>query len=157
MGILGVDDEELSGLYQRPCRLGVGVEGKVVLLVERSLALSYPRYVFTSDEFCLGEGNMDIDVLAVGFQLGIGDRDKFGVHHVDEQVGAVQFYAASRNLAEVVGLDVVKDLLEKWMQSLVAGTVLEIGLDHGDEWTHPNPPYMEGELGRCYVKRLNIS
>jgi hypothetical protein len=87
---------------------------------------------------------MDVDILTVGFQLGTGGRDKFGVHHVDEQVGTLQFYTADRNLAEVVGLDVVKNLLEKRMQSLVAGTVLEIGLDHGDEWTHPNPPYMEG-------------
>ena len=144
MSILGVDDEKLSGLYQRPCRLRVGVEGKVVLLVERSLALSYSGDVFASDEFCLGEGNVDVDVLAVGFQLGIGGRDKLGIHHVDEQVGTVQFYAAGRNLAEVVGLDVVKHLLEKRMQALVAGTVLEMGLDHGNEWTHPNPPYMEG-------------
>ena len=144
MGILGVDDEELSGLYQIPCRSGIGVEGKVALLVERSLALSYPRYVFASDEFCLGEGNVDVNVLAMGFQLGTGDRDKFGVHHVDEQVGTVQFYATRFYLGEVVGLYVVKNLLEKRMQSLVAGTVLEIGLDHGDKWTHPNPPYMEG-------------
>ena len=144
MSILRIDDEELSGLYQRPCRLGIGVKSKVVLLVERSLALSYPRYVFASDEFCLGEGNMDVDVLAVGFQLGTGGRDKLGIHHVDEQVGTVQFYTAGWNLAEVVGLDVVKHLLEKRMQSLVAGTVLEMGLDHGDKWTHPNPPYMEG-------------
>lgn len=144
MGVFGVDDKELTGLYQRPCRLGIGVEGKVVLLVERSLALSHPRNVFAGDEFCLGEGDVDVDVLAVCFQLGTGGRDKLGVHHVDEQVGTVQFYAAGRNLAEVVGLDVVKHLLEKRMQSLVAGTVLEIGLDHGDEWTHPNPPYMEG-------------
>ena len=144
MSILGVDDEELSGLYQRPCRLGIGVEGKVVLLVERSLALSYPRDVFASDKFCLGEGDVDVDVLAMGFQLGAGGRDKFGVHHDDEQIGTVQFYAAGRNLAKVVGLDVVKNLLEKRMQSLVAGTILEIGLDHGNEWTHPNPPYMEG-------------
>ena len=156
MSILGIDDKELSGLYQRPYGLGIGVEGKVVLLVERSLALSHPRNVFAGDEFCLGEGDVDIDVLAVGFQLGIGGRDKLGVHHVDEQVGTVQFYAAGRNLAEVVGLDVVKHLLEKRMQSLVEGTVLEMGLYHGDKWTHPNPPYMEGELGRCYVKRLNI-
>ena len=144
MGVLGIYNEELSGLYQIPCRLGIGVKSKVVLLVERSLALSYPRGVFASDEFCLGEGNMDVDVLPVGFQLGTGYRDKFGVHHVDEQVGTVQFYATGRNLAEVVGLDVVKHLLEKRMQALVAGTVLEIGLDHGDKWTHPNPPYMEG-------------
>ena len=75
MGILGIYNEELSGLYQRPCRLGIGVEGKVVLLVERSLALSYSRYVFASDEFCLGEGNVDVNVLAVGFQLGTGGRD----------------------------------------------------------------------------------
>ena len=33
MSILGVDDKEFSGLYQRPCGLGIGVEGKVVLLV----------------------------------------------------------------------------------------------------------------------------
>ena len=144
MGVLGIYNEELSGLYQRPCRLGVGVEGKVVLLVERSFALSYSGDVFASDEFCLGEGNVDVDVLAVGFQLGASGRDKFGVHHVDEQIGTVQFYAAGRNLAKVVGLDVVKHLLEKRMQSLVEGTVLEMGLYHGDKWTHPNPPYMEG-------------
>ena len=144
MGVFGIDDKELSGLYQRPCGLGIGVEGKVVLLVERSLALSYSGDVFASDEFCLGEGNVDVDVLAVGFQLGTGGRDKLGIHHVDEQVGTVQFYTAGRNLAEIIGLDVVKHLLEKRMQSLVAGTVLEIGLDHGDKWTLPNPPYMEG-------------
>ena len=144
MCILGIDDKELSGLYQRPCGLGIGVEGKVVLLVEGSLALSYPRYVFACDEFCLGEGNMDVDILTVRFQLGTGGRDKFGVHHVDEQIGTVQFYAAGRNHAKVVGLDVVKHLLEKRMQSLVEGTVLEMGLYHGDKWTHPNPPYMEG-------------
>lgn len=130
MGVFGIDDKELSGLYQRPCGLGIGVEGKVVLLVEGSLALSYPRYVFACDEFCLGEGNMDVDILTVGFQLGTGGRDKFGVYYVDEQVGTVQFYTAGRNLAEIVGLDVVKNLLEKRMQSLVAGTVYEMGLYH---------------------------
>ena len=144
MGILGIDDKELSGLYQRPCRLGIGVEGKIVLLVKGRFALSHPRDMFACDEFCLGEGNMDVDILTVGFQLGTGGRDKFGVHHVDEQVGAVQLYTAGRNLAEVIGLDVVKHLLEKRMQSLVEGTVLEMGLYHGDKWTHPNPPYMEG-------------
>lgn len=144
MGVFGIDDKELTGLYQRPCGLGIGVEGKVVLLVKGRFALSHPRDVFASDEFRLGKRDVNVNVLAVCFQLGTGGRDELGIHHVDEQVGAVQLYTAGRNLAEVVGLDVVKNLLEKRMQSLVAGTVLEIGLDHGDKWTHPNPPYMEG-------------
>ena len=75
MCILGVDDEELTGFYQRPCGLGIGIEGKVVLFVERRFALSHPRDVFASDEFCLGEGDVDVDVLAVCFQLGTGGRD----------------------------------------------------------------------------------
>ena len=42
MSILGINNEELARLYQRPCGLGIGVEGKVVLLVKGRLALSYP-------------------------------------------------------------------------------------------------------------------
>mgnify|MGYP006386230613 CR=1 FL=1 len=144
MCVLGIDDEELTGFDQCPCGTGIGVEGKVIFLVERSLALSHSRDMLHSYEFGLSKGDMDVDVLAMGFQFGTGNRNKFCVHHIDEKTVAVQFYTASRNFAEIVGLDVVKGLLEQRMQSLVAGTVLKMGLYHGDEWTHPNPPYMEG-------------
>ena len=137
MRVLRIDDEELTGLDQCPCGTRIGIEGKVILFVEGCLALSHSRDMLHSDEFGLSERDMDVDVLAMGFQFGTGNGDKFCVHHVDEKTVAVQFYTAGRNFAEIVGLDVVKGLLEQRMQSLVAGTVLKMGLYQGDKKGDP--------------------
>ena len=70
MCVLGIDDEELTGFDQCPCGTGIGVECKVILFVEGCLALSYSRDMLHSYEFGLSERDMDVDVLAMGFQFG---------------------------------------------------------------------------------------
>lgn len=131
--ILREHDVELAGLGGE---VNVGrsvVKRKVVFSIERLFALTFyvakcrPTYGFGSRK-----REMYVDVAAVNFELLVFCLNQRGIGHVDIEFFAINGNASGRNLRKVVRLDVIKKLLEEWVQRFGALTGLKRLQNHID-------------------------
>lgn len=127
MSILWVDNKEFAWGDYGLTNLVVRIKSIVVLLIEGCLTLTKSRDVLIGNSLGLRKGYMDINVLAVQLKLNHLGSGQLGVNNIDEEVGTIKFNATRFYLGEVVGLYVVKCLLEQGMQTLIARAGLKMG------------------------------
>ena len=126
MRIFGKKQRELAGRHLVVGLRHVVVKPDVLLHVERAertghtVALAPPEgLAFAPYE------HLNVEVTVMNFQLGVGRSFQIDVHHVDEDIVAVDRVPARRQRAEIGGEQVVERLFEAGIECVVTRTVFE--------------------------------
>ena len=125
MGVLGVDDGEVSRLEIDVARRSVVVEDEVILHVEGRTWTLAAVGAAPADALTSLQEDMDVEVGLMGLQRLVGLEDGRRLDVVDEERVALQLDAAELGMQEVVLLDVGEDACEEGVERLVAGAILE--------------------------------